>query len=86
MGKNEKLIDKVKSGKNDKNIRFNELVELTKLLGFFERIKGSHHIYYKDGISEILNFQPDGQQAKPYQVRQLRNVILNYGLEFKDDE
>ena len=50
-------------------------------MGFNERIKGSHHIYYKQNIDEILNLQPKGSQAKAYQVRQVRNVILKYRLE-----
>lgn len=33
------------------------------------------------GIDEIVNIQPDGNMAKPYQVRQIRNIILKYGLE-----
>lgn len=32
------------------------------------RIKGSHHILYKDGIDEILNLQPQDKKAKPYLV------------------
>jgi hypothetical protein len=49
-------------------------------LGFEERIKGSHHIFTKKGIVEILNLQPKGAKAKPYQVKQARNVILKYKL------
>ena len=32
-------------------------------------------------IDEIINIQPDGNKAKPYQVKQVRNIILKYGLE-----
>ena len=59
---------------------------MVKWLEFSERINGSHHIYFKDGIIEILNFQPNGSEAKSYQVRQLRNIIRKYGLELKNDE
>lgn len=45
-----------------------------------ERIKGSHHISSRDGVDEILNLQAVGSKAKPYQVKQVRDVILNYGL------
>lgn len=55
-------------------------------LGFDERIKGSHHIFTKDGIPEILNLQPKGAKAKAYQVRQVRNVILRYRLAGGKDE
>jgi len=51
-----------------------------KYLGFQERIKGSHHIFFKEGIKEILNIQPRETKAKPYQVKQVRNIILKYRL------
>jgi hypothetical protein len=54
-------------------------------LGFDERIRGSHHIFTKDGIEEILNLQPKGANAKPYQVKQMRNVILKYKLGGDDE-
>jgi len=49
-------------------------------LGFGERIRGSHHIFSRDGVEEILNLQPKGSKAKPYQVKQVRHVILKYRL------
>ena len=49
-------------------------------LGFEERIRGSHHIFTRDGVEEILNLQPKGAKAKSYQVKQVRNVILDYRL------
>ena len=49
-------------------------------LGFFERIKGDHHIFTKDGVEEILNLQPKGGKGKPYQVKQVRDVLLKYHL------
>ena len=50
------------------------------MLGFELRIRGSHHIYHKHGIDEILNIQPNGNKAKAYQVKQIRNMILKYKL------
>jgi len=49
-------------------------------MGFQERIKGSHHIFFKEGIEEILNIQQKKYKAKPYQVKQIRNIILKYKL------
>jgi len=49
-------------------------------LGFQERIKGSHHIFWKEGVAEIINLQPAGSKAKPYQVKQVRTIILKYKL------
>ena len=59
---------------------FDELRHLLARLGFDERIRGDHHIYTKDGIEEILNLQPRGTKAKPYQVKQVRAVIVRYKL------
>lgn len=50
-------------------------------LGFDERIRGSHHIFTKDEVEEILNLQPKGSKAKTYQVKQVRRVIDDYDLE-----
>ena len=53
---------------------------LLQRLGFAARVRGDHHIFTKEGVEEILNLQPKGSQARPYQVRQVRRVILRYGL------
>ncbi len=76
-----KTLEKVLSGLADKNIRFSDLLNLVKDFGFSERIKGDHHIFYKEGIDEILNLQPlrDGK-AKAYQVKQVREIIFRYKL------
>ena len=86
MDKYEKLIELILFGKSDANIEFNKLVNLLVRLGFEQRIKGSHHIFYKAGIKEIINIQPCGNKAKPYQVKQVRNIIVNYQLEIKPNK
>ncbi len=80
MGKYEKLLLKIISGKADANIEFEELRNLLKHLGFEERIKGSHHIFRKESVAEKINIQQDGSKAKPYQVKQARNVIVKNKL------
>jgi predicted RNA binding protein YcfA (HicA-like mRNA interferase family) len=67
-------------GRSDANIPFAGLCGLLKALGFMERIRGSHHIFTREDIEEILNLQPKGSKAKPYQVKQVRNIILRYRL------
>jgi hypothetical protein len=57
-----------------------DLCGLLERLGFSLRIRGDHHIFFREGIEEILNLQPKGNQAKPYQVKQVRNLIIKYGL------
>ena len=81
MSKYEKLILRILRGTSDTTITFAELCQLLTYLGFSERIRGSHHIFTKDGVVEILNLQPkkDGK-AKPYQVKQVRNLLITYKL------
>ena len=49
-------------------------------LGFDERIRGSHHIFTKEGVADILNLQPRRAKAKPYQVKQVRQIIVRYKM------
>ena len=72
---------RILSGRADANIRFSDLCALLRRLGFDERIRGSHHVFFRDGLDEILNLQPIGSDAKVYQVRQVRLLILRHGLE-----
>lgn len=85
MSKLDKLLDQILRGTSDANISFTQLCALLSDLGFDERIRGSHHIFTRSGIEEILNLQPQGANAKPYQVKQVRNVIVKYKLGAKDD-
>ena len=80
MAKAKKLIRRILSGRADTNIPFSGLRGLLKRLGFAEHIRGAHHIFTKDGVDEILNLQPTGSLAKPYQVRQVREIIVQYRL------
>jgi len=84
MSKIDKIREKVLLGASDTNIDFNDLRNLLNLLGFQERIKGSHHIFSKNNIEEIINIQPKGNKAKAYQVKQIRNMILKYRLGVED--
>ena len=75
------MLQRILSGRADANIRFSDLCALLRRLGFDERIRGSHHVFTRDGLDEILNLQPIGSDAKVYQVRQVRLLILKHGLE-----
>jgi hypothetical protein len=77
----DKLLSRILGGLSDRNIKFRDLSKLLGDLGFKERVKGDHHIYYREGVEEIINLQPlKGGMAKPYQVRQVRMMILKYKL------
>jgi hypothetical protein len=80
MGKYDKLLIQVLRGASDANIPFDGLCGLMRNLGFDERIRGSHHIFTKEGVEEIVNLQPIGSRAKVYQVKQVRGIILKYKL------
>jgi hypothetical protein len=80
MGKQDKLLSQILSGASDHNIAFNDLCQLLRHLGFEERIRGSHHIFHKQGMEELINLQRDGNKTKAYQVRQVRIVITKYKL------
>ncbi|HLE28014.1 MAG TPA: type II toxin-antitoxin system HicA family toxin [Anaerolineales bacterium] len=80
MARRDKLLDQILRGTSDANIPFEEMCQLLRRLGFKERIRGSHHIFTKESVEEILNLQPKGANAKPYQVKQVRNVILKHKL------
>jgi hypothetical protein len=80
MSKIEKLILAILRGKSDSNTRFDDLRNLLLHFGFQERVSGSHHIFVKEGVEELINLQRDGNLAKPYQVRQVRRIIVKYGF------
>ena len=83
MSKHEKKLQAILRGTSDANIQFSDLCAVLEILGFQYRIKGDHHIYFKEEIQEIINLQPRGNMAKPYQVKQVRNIILKYKLEMQ---
>ena len=80
MDKYGKILDRILRGSSDANIPFAQMRNLLIRVGFKERIRGSHHIFTKEGVEEIINLQAKGSKAKPYQVKQARNLILKYNL------
>jgi len=71
MSKHEKFLLEILQGSSDANISFDGLCNLLKKLDFEERVRGSHHIFRKEGIIEKINLQRDESKAKVYQVRQV---------------
>jgi len=81
-----RLLLRVLSGVADRDVRFVDLCILVRALGFEERVRGSHHIFARPGVAEIINLQPmDGGKAKPYQVKQVRAIVLRYQLSAEID-
>jgi predicted RNA binding protein YcfA (HicA-like mRNA interferase family) len=73
MPRRDETRERILRGMSDANISFTTICKLLRKLGFEERIRGSHHIFIKEGIEEIINLQPKGAKAKSYQVKQVRN-------------
>lgn len=84
MAKTEKLLDKIRNNPN--GVRFDDICRLTEAFGFTcNGGKGSHRVYSKKGITDILNFQNVKGMAKPYQVRQLLRITDEHGLKLREE-
>lgn len=80
MARYEKTLAQVLGGTADANVAFADLRNLLIHLGFEERARGSHQVFRRAGVDEMINLQRDGSKAKPYQVKQVRAIILKYRL------
>ncbi|HUT32082.1 MAG TPA: type II toxin-antitoxin system HicA family toxin [Planctomycetota bacterium] len=80
MSRHEKLYQHILFRQSDANVPFEGLCALMLRLGFNRRVRGDHHVFWREGVVEIVNLQPKGASAKPYQVKQVRELILRYGL------
>jgi predicted RNA binding protein YcfA (HicA-like mRNA interferase family) len=80
MSRIEKLITKLLFSTSDKNFDFDDLVKILLTLKFEMRVRGSHHIFTKENMVEIINLQPEDGKAKPYRVKQVREIIVKYKL------
>jgi len=80
-----KLLQTILAG--SKNIKFSDMVNLVKGFGFnLSRTDGSHHIFVRPGIPELINLQNLKGQAKPYQIRQFLKLIEKHNLKLKENE
>ena len=80
MGRHDTLLAQLLGGRGDANVGFEAMCALLRRLGFQERTRGSHHVFRRTGVEELINLQRDGDKAKVYQVRQVRAVLVRYGL------
>ena len=80
MSKSDKTLEKILSGQSDANIRFDDVLSLLPRLGFHMRISGSHHIFTRPGIEVLIDIQPVHGKCKPYQVRQIREIIRRFNI------
>lgn len=83
MNKNE-VYEELK--RNPRNVRFESFCQAAGLFGFrFRGGKGSHRVYVKGGVREMLNLQSVKGMAKPYQVKQFLKVVERYKLLEEED-
>jgi hypothetical protein len=86
VGRRKKLLARILSGHSDANIPFAQTRSLLNGMGFSERIVGSHHVFAREDVPERLNLQPTREGTlKRYQVRQLRELLVRYGLNKEGD-
>lgn len=82
--KPQRTLEKILAG--SRNIRFGDMTALVVAFGFRHvRTSGSHHIFSRSGIPELINLQEVYGQAKPYQVRQFMKLVERYNLQLGSD-
>ncbi|HEX9032797.1 MAG TPA: type II toxin-antitoxin system HicA family toxin [Streptosporangiaceae bacterium] len=68
------------------NVDFGDLITLLETMGFKEvGGRGSHRVFVRQGVAEILTLQETHGQAKPYQVRQVVALIRQYNLSLEGE-
>ncbi len=86
MGKYNKILLDVLSGRKDSNINFFDIIHLLERMGGECRIRGDHYIFSFVDYSEIINLQPVGNKAKPYQVKQIRQFLTYHRIGLEDED
>jgi predicted RNA binding protein YcfA (HicA-like mRNA interferase family) len=80
-----KLLEKLLQG-HVQNISFKDFHNLVLGFGFsLDRIAGSHHLFTREDIPDIVNLQEQRGEAKPYQVREFVRLIERYNLRLEDE-
>lgn len=78
-----KLLARILGG--SRNVAFNDFIKLVEAFGFrLLRVSGSHRIFGRPGVSELINLQDVGGQAKPYQVNQFLHLVEKYNLPLEE--
>jgi predicted RNA binding protein YcfA (HicA-like mRNA interferase family) len=68
------------------NVSFSDLIQLVEELGFREiGGRGSHRVFTRADVTELVNLQVEKGDAKLYQVRQIVGLIRRYNLRLEED-
>ena len=64
-----------------RSLSFRDFERLLRAFGFeLNRTVGSHRQYVHPDLSRAFPVQPDGKDAKRYQVREFLELVERYGL------
>lgn len=81
MNKAAKLKVKLLAGRGYHNFSFAELGTLLVGLGFtLDRQEGSHQVWQHQAVKKSVNVQSVHGKAKPYQLRQIRDIVREHNL------
>jgi len=80
MNRVAKFYEKLLNEDSSQGYAFAEMCRFLEKIGFSCRVKGSHYIFSRREIVEIINLQPKGKFVKDYQVRQVRRLLKKYNL------
>ncbi len=81
MNKAEKLKIKLLAGQGYHNFSFGDLGALLAGLGFtLDRQEGSHQVWQHPNVQKSVNVQSVHGKAKPYQLRQIRDLVREHKL------
>ena len=70
-----------------RRLSFAEFQKLIEAFGYrLNRIKGSHHTYRHFRIGERMQIQPNGKEAKDYQVAQFLAIVVKHRLVLDEEE
>lgn len=71
---------------NLSNVAFADFVALVEAFGFRRvSVSGSHHIFTRPGVRQLVNIQRVAGQAKAYQIRQVLRLVERYNLQLRDE-
>lgn len=80
----DRLLERITRG-DIGNVAFGDLVRLIEALDFREvGGRGSHRIFAHPEVTELINLQEVGGQAKRYQVRQVVALVRRYHLTLEE--
>jgi predicted RNA binding protein YcfA (HicA-like mRNA interferase family) len=67
---------------SNRSITYRDFAALVEAFGFaHSRTKGSHRSYLHPNCPKLLIIQPNGNEAKRYQVREFLDLVRDFGLQ-----